>query len=219
MDLLDRLIEHDQWATTQLLNISKKLTSEQQSQAIDVGHKSIGETLQHMIVNIEVWTSAMMGQEPTFDDNVPSLSEWYQRAYAKFSTFARQIRDEQRLEDTFTDQFDAPMTFGGAIVHVILQTRGTASKCCIFSNVSVCPTSPKSITGCGTLSGAVSSRNPDSGQSEAHQIGQDLSWPCDRPLRLRLTLRHLQTEGGLTSRKVRTYRPNRSLSPSSGSQW
>lgn len=128
MDVLDRLIEHDRWATTQLFTLSQTLTSEQQRQEFDIGHKSINETFQHMNVNIEWWTSAMMGKEPEFDRNVPSLSIWYERAYATFSTFARQIRDEQRFDDTFTDPSGEPMTYGGAILHVILHNEGHRSE-------------------------------------------------------------------------------------------
>ena len=39
---------------------------------------------------------------------------------AAFTTLARRVRDEQRLDDTFVDHFRERMTFGGAIVHVVL---------------------------------------------------------------------------------------------------
>ena len=79
MDVLDRLIEHDLWATTHLFNMSKTLTSEQLTQEFDVRHKSISETFQHMNIDIEWWTSAVMGKEPEFDRDVPSLSIWHER--------------------------------------------------------------------------------------------------------------------------------------------
>jgi uncharacterized damage-inducible protein DinB len=39
------------------------------------------------------------------------------------------VRDERRLEDTFVDAYGAPLTFGGAILHVVLhdaEHRGEA---------------------------------------------------------------------------------------------
>ena len=37
-----------------------------------------------------------------------------------FAGLARRVRDEMRIDETFTDHYDSPMTFGGAILHVIL---------------------------------------------------------------------------------------------------
>lgn len=53
-----------------------------------------------------------------------ALADRYDRAYAKFSGFARQVRDEERLETTFVDHFGEQMRYGGAIIHVILHNEG-----------------------------------------------------------------------------------------------
>jgi uncharacterized damage-inducible protein DinB len=50
------------------------------------------------------------------------MIERHERFYDTFATFARQVHDEQRLEDTFTDHFGQQMTLGGAILHVILHS-------------------------------------------------------------------------------------------------
>jgi uncharacterized damage-inducible protein DinB len=52
--------------------------------------------------------------------SVDSLIEEHERNYTAFATFARRVRDEQRLDDTFIDHYDQPQTFGGAILMVIL---------------------------------------------------------------------------------------------------
>jgi uncharacterized damage-inducible protein DinB len=44
----------------------------------------------------------------------------YGRAQSAFAALARRLRDEGRLEETFIDHFEQPITYIGAILHVIL---------------------------------------------------------------------------------------------------
>ena len=123
MDLLDRLLEHDHWATAQLLDRSRNLTDAQLDQQFDIGHRTLRETFEHLIVNIAFWTSLMTGQpvdEQRVDRSLAALIDRHQRFYATFATLARQFRDEQRLNDTFIDHYDARKSFGGTILHVVL---------------------------------------------------------------------------------------------------
>ena len=123
MDLLDRLLEHDHWATARLLNLSHGLTDGQLDQSFDIGHRTLRATFEHMIFNVEAWT-AMMAEQPldAQRDNrsLAALIERHERSYAAFATLSRQLRDEQRLEDTFVDHFAARKPFGGTILHVVL---------------------------------------------------------------------------------------------------
>jgi uncharacterized damage-inducible protein DinB len=123
MDLLDRLLEHDRWATDQLLELSRGLTDAQLDQAFDIGHRTLRATFEHIIVNIRFWTMLMTGQpvngQPD-DRSLAGLSDYHERSYATFATLARQLRDEQRLDDTFLDHYDARKSFGGTILHVVL---------------------------------------------------------------------------------------------------
>lgn len=124
MDLLDRLLGHDHWATTQLLELSRDLPDAQLDQSFDIGVKSLRETLDHLIFSTHFWTGWMLGQPVRWESEVhrtiPEMMERHERFYATFADFARQVQNEQRLEDTFTDHFGGQMTFGGAILHVIL---------------------------------------------------------------------------------------------------
>ncbi|MEJ7901615.1 MAG: DinB family protein [Thermomicrobiales bacterium] len=123
MDILDRLLEHDHWATTQLLKLSTGLTESQLNQTFDIGHRTLRQTYEHVIYNIDFWTSVMTGQpipKPDFDVSRDTMIERHGSACTAFAAFARTIRDEQRLDDTFRDHFEQPMTFGGAILHVVL---------------------------------------------------------------------------------------------------
>jgi uncharacterized damage-inducible protein DinB len=123
MDLLDRLLEHDRWATTHLLELCRGLTDAQFDRAFDIGHQTLRTTFEHMIFNVEFWTGLMTGQlfDAQRDDrSLAALIDRHERSYATFATLARRVRDEERLEDTFVDHFDTHMTFGGAIIHVVL---------------------------------------------------------------------------------------------------
>ncbi|MBA2469663.1 MAG: DinB family protein, partial [Chloroflexia bacterium] len=62
MDVLDRLLGHDHWATVQLLELSRILTDEQLDQPFDIGHRTLRATFEHMIFNVEFWTGVMAGQ-------------------------------------------------------------------------------------------------------------------------------------------------------------
>jgi len=76
-----------------------------------------------MIFNVEFWTGLMAGQPVDAQRDDRSLAALIVRlecSYAAFATLAERVRDEQRLEGTFVDHFDMQMTFGGAIIHVVL---------------------------------------------------------------------------------------------------
>jgi uncharacterized damage-inducible protein DinB len=124
MDVLDRLLEHDDWGTAQLLDMSQGLTDARLDQSFDIGHRTLRATLEHIIYYVEFWTALMTAQPiaapPRSDSPLAALVDRHKRAYSHFATFARRIRDEQRLEDTFVDHYGGEMTFGGAILHVIL---------------------------------------------------------------------------------------------------
>ena len=124
MELLDRLLEHDLWATTQILGQSRQLSDAQLDQPFDIGHGSLRETLDHLIFVVDFWTTLMAGQPATWERHaqrsIAELIERHARFYATFATVARRMRDEQRLDDTFVDHFDGQMTFGGAVLHVVL---------------------------------------------------------------------------------------------------
>jgi uncharacterized damage-inducible protein DinB len=123
MDLLDRLLGHDRWATAQLLDLSRNLTDAQLDQEFDIGHRSLRDTFEHVIFNIAFWTALMTEQpvdEQRDDRSVTALIDRHERSYAAFASLARQFRDEQRLEDTYFDHYDARKSFGGTILHVVL---------------------------------------------------------------------------------------------------
>lgn len=124
MDLLDRLLGFDHWATARLLELSRDLTDARLDQPFDVGLGTLRTTFEHMIFNIDFWTGLMSGQPVTTErDRHPSIAvliERHERAEAAFAAIARRARDERRLDDTFVDHFGYRQTFGGTTLHVAL---------------------------------------------------------------------------------------------------
>ncbi len=127
MDLLDRLLGHDDWATARLLDLSRGLTDAQLDQPFDIGHRTLRDTLEHLICNIEFWTGVAAGQPPDLqrdDRSLATLAVRHERAYDAFAALARQKRDDERLDDTFVDRFGENVSFGGMILHVVLHNEG-----------------------------------------------------------------------------------------------
>jgi uncharacterized damage-inducible protein DinB len=126
MDQLDRMLGHDRWATTQLLELSRELTDAQLDQPFDIGHKTLRETFDHMIYVIHFWTAQMSGQQAehdrtklSYDRSIPALIDRHERFQAAFASFARRAYVEQLLDDTFIDHYNYPQSIGATILQVL----------------------------------------------------------------------------------------------------
>jgi hypothetical protein len=74
MDILDRLLGHDAWTTRQLLLRCRELTEEQLDRHFEIGDRSLRETFQHIMENMEIWTAA--GQQAR---SAAELRDWLGR--------------------------------------------------------------------------------------------------------------------------------------------
>jgi uncharacterized damage-inducible protein DinB len=128
MDLLDRLLGHDEWTTGELLRRCGELTEFQLNERFDIGHETVRATLVHMIDNVGNWTELMRaGQAESRIDGwaemgIPSITAEHRRAYAEFAALAREIRATNRWDELWLDTLDDPpqeKSYGGAILHVI----------------------------------------------------------------------------------------------------
>ncbi len=125
MDILDRLLGHDYATTRELLLQSRRLSDDQLDQVFEMDHGSVRATFAHMIGNVATW-SDLIDERPVerrqLDTSIVGLLRAHERTYGEFADLARDIRDENRLDELFTDTLDSPATekrFGGAIVHVV----------------------------------------------------------------------------------------------------
>ena len=126
MDLLDRLLGHDAWTTGKLFDLAQGLPDEQLDHEFDLGQRTLRNTVEHIVRNIEGWTDLMNEQpiRPRPKDNLSlvELRRRYDLAVVDFGKTARRLRDEQRLDDQYLDTLDQPArakSFGGTILHVL----------------------------------------------------------------------------------------------------
>ena len=128
MDLLDLLLDHDHWATRQLLDACAGLTADQWDQPFDIGHRTPRETFGHIVFNVPFWTAFLTGQSPEdgfsadhqpADRSLPALIDHHERGYAAFAETARRLRDAGRLGETFADHWNVRKSCGGTILMVI----------------------------------------------------------------------------------------------------
>jgi uncharacterized damage-inducible protein DinB len=124
MDMLDRLLDHDRWATGELLRLSGDLTDEQLDREFDLGYRSVRRTFGHMIHSMEFWTALMRGRpaepERFAEGSIEAIGARFARSFQEFADLARQIVEEGRLDETFIDHFDVRKSLGGTILMVIL---------------------------------------------------------------------------------------------------
>ena len=124
MDLLDRMLGHDRWATALFLEKSRDLTDEQLDQPFDIGQGTLRETLDHMIYVVDSWTRQMAGEPtPPPREGRPSIAELmerHERNSAFFADVARRMQADGRLDETFVDHYDYSQSIGATIIHVVL---------------------------------------------------------------------------------------------------
>lgn len=125
MDLLDRLLSHDSWTTRQFLQLAASLADQQLDQDCGIGHRTVRQTLEHIIWNVECWTDLMAGDvvrhQPSGCQSIRDLMARFDLASAQFTGLARKVTDEGRLNERFRDTLDDPpqwKSIGTTIVHV-----------------------------------------------------------------------------------------------------
>ncbi len=125
MDTYDRLLDFEQWAMHDLLKFCGPLTDEQLDRQFDIGHTSIRATWVHLVWNMEFWVSLMTGNGPLHEPDWPGISiaeltTRYDEQFAAFASLTRQLRDANRLDDTFTDHWQVRKSMAGTILQVII---------------------------------------------------------------------------------------------------
>lgn len=127
MDILERLLEHDRWATAQVLARAEPLTDDQLDREFDIGHRTLRRTIDHILTAREDWLGLMNRvPSPEHPDSRPIAYqiERHQRLSPAFADLAHRLRDEGRFDDTFRDFYDEPATYGSAILQSLLHDEG-----------------------------------------------------------------------------------------------
>ncbi len=126
MDLLDRMLGRDEWATRSLLELSRDLRDEQLDEVFDVGLGTLRKTLRHIVRNIAFWASLATGQpviDPPEAPSVAELLEYYDRGHPAYAAFARSVQTEGRFDETFTDHWNLQQSRGATVIQVLMHNE------------------------------------------------------------------------------------------------
>jgi uncharacterized damage-inducible protein DinB len=63
-DLLQILLSHDRWASTQLLDACGKLAADGFHRRFDIGPGSLHDTVTHVVAAMRAWTESLAGVDP-----------------------------------------------------------------------------------------------------------------------------------------------------------
>lgn len=133
MDLSDRLIEHDHWHATRLLEQAAALSDEALDRAIRPGHilhafegpePDVRTMLDRLVFAKEVWTAAIAGRDAPKDRDRTIAGQQARLAAVQpqFSALVRRLRDRNEWDDVFVDALCTPpvsFTFGSVIAHIL----------------------------------------------------------------------------------------------------
>lgn len=128
--IVDRLSDHNAFATRRVLEACHRLSEAQWTQRFDIGPGSLHATLRHIIGAMFRWADRIADREvrPSIEeeDRVRSAAELdalLDQAAADLESVACAVRREKRTDEVMTVRFrgsdrDISFTRGSAIVHV-----------------------------------------------------------------------------------------------------
>jgi len=133
MDLTDRLVEHEHWHTTRLLDQAAPLSDEALDRQVRPGlivhdfegpEPDVRTMLERIVFTKEVWTAAIGGTDiPSRDErSIAALRARLAMVQPQFAALVRRIRDRNEWDDAFVDALCTPpvsFTFGSVIAHIL----------------------------------------------------------------------------------------------------
>jgi hypothetical protein len=122
MDLSDRLIEHDHWHTTRLLEQAATLPDDALDRRVRPGlvvhdfegpEPDVRTMLERIVFTKEVWTAAIGGRDvpPRDERSIAALQARLAAVQPQFTALVRRIRDRNEWDDAFVDAPAPPVSF------------------------------------------------------------------------------------------------------------
>ena len=131
MDMLDRLIGHDRWATERLLVLCRELSTEEWDREFEIGHGTLRRTFEHFLLARRSWVDLMtetpgtwMTGEPLPELPAEEFMERNRTSSERLETVSRELIAADRLDERFTDAYGYRHSYGATIVQVILHAHG-----------------------------------------------------------------------------------------------
>jgi uncharacterized damage-inducible protein DinB len=149
MDLLDRLLRHDAWTTGQLVKLCLPLSGAQLDRQFDIGHRSLRATLDHIIHNVEVWSSLMAGEQVGRNDPDRTPTGMLKRldvAAERLMRIARDVSNREAWDETWIDYLDQPpkaKSFGAGIAHILTHSMHHRAQVLYLLRLSGVPNLPE----------------------------------------------------------------------------
>src|SRR5262249_52244693 len=133
MDLTDRLVEHDHWHTTRLLEQAATLSDAALDRHVRPGlvvhsfegpEPDVRTMLDRVVFTKEGWTAAMPGREirTERDTSIAGQQARLAAVQPQFAALVRRIRGRNEWDDVFVDALCTPpvsFTFGSVIAHIL----------------------------------------------------------------------------------------------------
>lgn len=133
MDLSDRLVEHDYWHTTRLLEQAAALDDDALDRPVRPGfivhefegpEPDVRTILERLVYTKEVWTAAIGGRDipPRSERSIAALQSRLAAVQPQFNALVRRIRDRNEWDDAFVDALCTPpvsFSFGSVLAHIL----------------------------------------------------------------------------------------------------
>ena len=153
-DPLSISLNHDRWATTQILDACAKLTPEQFHRRFEVGPGSLHDTLVHMVSAMRTWNDTLVGREnrprPDGDSvkrSVEQIRGLFEEAFGELAHEARRGSLSAMATRTLRDGRTVTLTRGAIVMHVTTHEMHHRAQCLnMLRHVGVTPLPPSSVT-------------------------------------------------------------------------
>ena len=144
------LIQHNHWATTQLLDACKSLTAEQLRQDFPLGPGSLQQTLVHILAAMQGWGDLLGGREqrPRLEGDSMTLAEIQERLNGLTEDIAHSVSNHPADEIVSGERGGRTYSFtrGAVITHVMTHGMHHRAQCLnMLRQLGVSPLPPSSI--------------------------------------------------------------------------
>ena len=133
--ILRKLLRHDVWTTSQLLELCRPLSDEQLDREFDIGHRTLRATFDHVVHNMEVWPALMseLTHTRSSDRSVDGLLQRLEIAAKRLLWLAESIDQRGAWDTTWVDSLDDPpqkKSYATTFAHVV--THGMHHRAQLF---------------------------------------------------------------------------------------
>src|SRR5262249_6166360 len=101
----DRYLGYETFTLRYFIERWREVNPEQLHQHFDIGHRTLYDTMAHIIYNLETWTDLMRERPvrdmPTLPDDVDECLARFDAAMADFASCVHDLQAAQRLEETY----------------------------------------------------------------------------------------------------------------------